>query len=111
MGATSATGVGLGSVEGQNAGSKHWTVSVARLLGPRVMAADSVLTDGSGLATVVLPKLSGVVGDYIVLATNATSASVVRGYLTFGANDTTVHIVSGATNTVQWAIVRVGLTT
>lgn len=108
MGATSVTGVGQGSVEGMDMGRKEYTVAANRLVGPRVIAADQKVLV-SGAATVVLPKLSGVVGDYIVLVANKTSAVAVGGVLTFGANDTTVTLAGTGTNTVQWAIVKAGL--
>mgnify|MGYP001289803643 CR=1 FL=1 len=113
MGASSVTGVGPGSVEGKNQGSKHWTVGVGRLIGPKVMAADSQLLDGSGDATVVLPKLSGVVGDYIVMATDSdtSGATAVTASLAFNDNDTTITLKGTADNTVVWSIIKKGLTT
>jgi hypothetical protein len=108
MGATSVTGVGQGSVEGSNMGSKHWTVGVGRLLGPKVMVADEVAL-ATGAATVKLPLLPGVVGDYIVLATDKTAANAVRAVLTFNANDTTITFAGTGTNVVQYAIVKKGL--
>lgn len=108
MGATSVTGVGQGSVEGSNMGSKHWTVGVGRLLGPKVMAADVVTLSGAA-ATVKLPLLPGVVGDYIVLATDKTAAAAVKAVLTFNANDTTITFAGTSTDVIQWAIIKVGL--
>jgi hypothetical protein len=108
MGATSVTGVGQGSVEGSNMGSKHWTVGVGRLLGPRVMVADEVTLSG-GAATVKLPLLSGVVGDYIVVATDKTAAAAVKAVLTFNANDTTITFAGTSSDVIQYAIVKKGL--
>lgn len=111
MGASSVTGVGHGSVEGKNQGSKHWTVGVGRLLGPKIMAAD-VVTLSSGAATVALPKLSGNATDYIVIATSAnSSATAVSASLAFGANDCTLTIAGTGSQVIQWAIVKKGLTT
>ena len=80
MGATSVTGVGQGSVEGQNMGSKSWTIGSSRVLGPRVVAAGTVtLSDTTG--TVILPLFPGVVGNYICMVTdvNATPAATGAG--------------------------------
>lgn len=112
MGASSVTGVGPGSVEGHNMGSKHYTVGVGRLIGPRVMVANKVTLDGSGDATVILPLLSGVVGNYIVLATtsNAT-AYAVSAVLTFDTNDSKIVFKGQASTVVQYAVIKVGLTT
>jgi hypothetical protein len=108
MGATSVTGVGQGSVEGKNMGSKTWTVGVGRLLGPKVMAADEVTLSGAA-ATVVLPLFPGVVGDYIVLATDKSGNHSVQAALTFNANDTTITFAGTGTDVIQWAIVKKGL--
>lgn len=108
MGATSVTGVGQGSVEGSNMGSKHWTVGVGRLLGPRVMVADEV-TLSTGAATVKLPLLSGVVGDYVVVATDKTAAAAVKAVLTFNANDTTITFAGTSSDVIQYAIIKKGL--
>lgn len=108
MSASSVTGVGHGSAEGNDAGRKDYSVSVARLLGPRVMAAD-VVTLSSGAATVILPLLSGVVADYIVLATDKTATNAVKAVLTFGANDATITFAGTTSDVIQWAVIRVGL--
>lgn len=111
MGASSVTGVGNGSVEGKNQGSKHWTVGVGRLLGPKIMAAD-VVTLVSGTASVILPKLSGNASDYIVIATDSdATAAAANASLAFGANDCTLTVKGTGTHVIQWAIVKKGLTT
>lgn len=110
MGASSVTGVGPGSVEGTNQGSKHWTVGVGRLIGPRVMAAGSVTLSG-GAATEVLPKLSGNASDYIVIATDATGAEACSASIAFNTNDTTITFAGNTTHVLAWAIIKIGLTT
>lgn len=111
MGASSVTGVGPGSVEGKNQGSKHWTVGVGRLLGPKVMAADAATLAG-GAATVVLPKLSGNVSDYIVMVSDASgTAAAVSGTIALNTNDTTLTLAGTGTNAVVWSIIKRGLTT
>lgn len=110
MGASSVTGLGLGSVEGKNQGSKHWTVGVGRLVGPRVMAAGSA-TLSSGAADVVLPLLSGDESDYIVLVNDATGAAAASGALAFNDVDATITLAGTGSHVVHWAIVKIGLTT
>lgn len=111
MGASSVTGVGPGSVEGSNSGSKNWTVGVGRLIGPKVVAADTATLDGSGDASVVLPLLPGAVTDYIVTATdNDTSgATAVTASMAFGDNDTTITLKGTAANVIAWSIIKKGL--
>lgn len=107
MAATSVTGTGNGSAESNNRGRKENHIGVERLLGPRVVAAGSkALTTGA--ATVVLPLLPGVVGDYIVLVTDATAANACSGVLSFNTNDTTITLAGTSSDTIQWAIVKVG---
>lgn len=108
MGATSVTGVGQGSVEGSNMGSKHWTVGVGRLLGPKVMAADHA-TLSSGTIVVTLPLLPGVVGDYIVVTGNKTNENAVKAVLTFTSNASVVTIDGTGSDVVAWAIIKAGL--
>lgn len=108
MGASSVTGVGLGSVEGSNKGSKHWSVGVERLIGPRPMAVGSVTLDGSGDAEVVLPKLAGVTADYVVIAT-AAGAAAVGASLAVNANDTTLTFDGANNGVVAYAVLKKGL--
>lgn len=109
MGASSVTGVGIGGVEGTNAGSKHWTVSVGRLIGPRVMAADFA-TLSSGAASVILPALSGVSADYIVHVTDTNaSATAVSGSLAISGDTTTLTLAGTGSHVLAWSIIKVGL--
>lgn len=109
MAATSVTGVGLGSADGKNKGSEHMTLGVGKLIGPRVVAADAT-TLAAGAASVVLPKLDGVVGDYIVTVQDSDGANAASGSLAFNTNDTTLTLAGTSTNVVHWAIVKKGLT-
>jgi len=112
MGASSVTGVGPGSVEGLNQGSKHTTFGVGRLIGPRVMAADTVTLDGSGDAEVVLPKMTGNASDYIVVATdrNVSAAAAVGAVLANGSDDSTITFKGTSAHVISWAIIKIGLT-
>jgi len=109
MGATSVTGVGYGSADGKNKGSEHMTLGVGHLIGPRVMACGSVTTTGGGVATVNIPLLAGVAGDYVVMVT-ATSATLayVSTALAFGSG-ASFTVTAGVTVPVYWAIVKKGL--
>ena len=111
MGATSVTGTGLGSAVPNNKGSEHMSLGVEKLIGPRVIAADEVTLDGSGDATVVLPLLDGVVGDYIVSATDSdtSGATAVTASMAFGVSDTTLTFKGTAANVIVWSIIKKGL--
>jgi hypothetical protein len=111
MTASSVTGVGLGAAVPNNKGSEHMSLGVEKLIGPRVVAADEVTLDGSGDATVVLPLLDGVVGDYIVTATDSdvTGATAVTAIMAFGAADSTITLKGTASNTIAWSIIKKGL--
>lgn len=111
MAATSVTGKGLGSADKKQKGSEHLRIGAEKILGPRVVYANKVTLDGSGNKTIVLPKLSGVVGDYIVIASHAdtTAPAAVAASLAFNANDTTVTVKGAASDDVFVAIMKKGL--
>lgn len=104
MGATSVTGVGLGSAEGSNKGTDRMTLGVGHLIGPRVVAAGSVTLSAS-TGVVAFPTLPGLVGDYGFHLTASTAAAVhvtskaVTGF--------TVNGTSG--QVVDWMVVKNGL--
>lgn len=108
MGASSVTGVGLGSADGSNKGRKHWSVGVERLIGPRPMAVGSVTLDGDGVGEVVLPRLAGVTADYVVVATGATEAAV-GATVTINDNDTTLAFSGANDGVVAYAVLKKGL--
>lgn len=111
MAATSVTGRGLGSADGQNKGSEHMTLGVAHLIGPRVVVADDATLDGSGDAAVVLPVLSGAATDYVVTAidTDTTAAAAVAASLAMDATSTTVTFKGPASTVVGYSIIKKGL--
>lgn len=111
MTASSVTGRGPGSADGKNKGSSHMTLGVGHLIGPRVVAADDATLDGSGDATVVLPLLPGVVGDYIVTVTDAdaTAAAAVAAQLAFASNSTTLTLKGPNSGVVNYSIIKKGL--
>ena len=105
MGATSVTGIGHGSVEGKDMGRKEYTVAGNRLIGPRVVAADTT-TLAAGAATVVLPMLPGAITNYIVVATDSTAANAVKAVLANGVEDTHITLAGTGTDVIQWAIIK-----
>lgn len=111
MTASSVTGRGLGSADGKNKGSSHMTLGVGHLIGPRIMIADSVTLDSSGDATVVLPLLSGAVGDYIVTATEngVAAAAAVAVSIAFNANDTTLVFKGPVSTLISYTVVKKGM--
>lgn len=111
MTATSVTGIGLGSADGQNKGSEHMTLGVGHLIGPRVVAADLGTLNGSGDLVVILPVLPGVSADYIVSATDASvaGATAVGAGLVITSTETTVTLVGTASQAISWSIIKVGL--
>ena len=111
MGATSVTGKGRGAAVGMQKGSEHVTMGAEKLIGPRVVVADSVVLDGSGDATIVLPALDGAIGDYILSAMDAdpASAEAIGGSLAGDDTQTTVTLKGPASGEVHYSIVRKGL--
>lgn len=114
MGATSVTGVGPGSAEGKDAGRKEYTVSVAALIGPRIMACETVTLSGSGGFTVILPALQTSTDGYGVVATDNTANNAVGAVMTFptdaAGNAYTQIVLSGSANhVVTYMVLRHGL--
>ena len=111
MGATSVTGVGLGSADGKNKGSAHMTLGASHLVGPRVVACDEITLDGSGDLVVRLPVLGGVAADYVCLATDshATAATACACALTMDSTKTTLTFKGTAGQTVAYSVVKKGL--
>ena len=107
MGATSVTGVGLGSAVPNNKGSEHMTLGVGHLIGPRVVAAGSVALSG-GAATVKIPLLDGVVGDYMAITNDVTGNNASNGVVTFSGGNTVLTLAGTSTDTIQWAIIKIG---
>lgn len=111
MGATSVTGVGLGSADGSNKGSSHMTLGVSNLIGPRIVACDEITLDGSGDLVVKLPLLSGSASDYVCLATDshATAATACACALSMDGTATTLTFKGTAGQTVAYSVVKKGL--
>lgn len=104
MGATSVTGVGVGSAEGMNKGSSRMTLGVDHLIGPRVVNA-GLVTMTASTKDVDFETLSGVVGDYSVQLTASNGTAV---YVTsFTVDGFTINGASG--QTIYWAVFKNGL--
>lgn len=112
MGASSVTGIsGPGSVAGNNKGSEHMSLGVNKLIGPRVMAAGAETLSGT-TGTVEIPKLAGVVGDYIVMLTgvSTTVAYVSTDLAAVASTDVWNFVITGGSGeVVHWMIVKKGL--
>jgi hypothetical protein len=111
MAATSVTGKGLGHAVSVK-GSEHQSLGAEKLVGPRVVVCDTVTLTGTS-ATVILPLLSGVVGDYIVLATDAdsTAAAAVAAQIALDSvNERTIVSLTGpSSGVVAYSIVKKGI--
>lgn len=112
MGATSVTGVsGSGSVAGSQKGSEHMSLSVHKLIGPRVSAAGKVTLTGT-TGTVVIPALTGSVSDYVIIVSANTSAHVYvsTAMAAVSSTDDWSFVVTGGSGAVvNWMVVKTGL--
>lgn len=108
MGASSVTGVGLGSAEGATKGAmERQTLGVSHLIGPHIVHAGQATCSG-GTASVVFP-LSGSSSDYIVLVTNtdASSPAATSATLAISSGVATVSLVAAGSDVVSYAVVKV----
>ncbi len=111
MASTSVTGTGPGSSEGSDSGRKEHSMGTSRLIGVRHMAAGIHAFVAPAPASVTLPLLPGVVSDYVVMAVNATAATVVLSALTFPGGTSTLITFTGLApnDVVHWTIIKAGL--
>lgn len=109
MGATSATGVGNGSVEGKNAGSKGFTISGSRLIGPRTVAA-GVGTLSGGTLVINLPLLKTAPFGYSVHVTDTSgTATAISAVLTSTTTNSVVTVTGTGTHTISYLVVKNGI--
>ena len=113
MGATSVTGVsGAGSVAGIQKGSEHMSLGVAKLIGPKVVGANTVTLSGSGTATVAIPAPVGTTSQYVVMLTSNNSGTtpyISTGLATVANSSDWNFVITGANNAVvNWCLVNVG---
>lgn len=111
MGATSVTGVGLGSADKKQKGSEHMRLGAEKIIGPRIVYAKIVTLDGSGDLVVRLPALPGVAGDYVVMACdgNAAAAAAVAASLAITSGNTVITLKGPASSAVNVMVVKAGL--
>jgi hypothetical protein len=111
MGASSVTGVGLGSADKRQKGSEHMRLGAEKVIGPRVVYAGNHTLDGSGDLTIKLPVLPGATANYIVMATDShvTAATAVAAAIVINSTETTVTLKGTAGQTAYVMIVKAGL--
>lgn len=106
MTATSVTGVsGPGSVAGSQKGSEQMSLGVEKLIGPRVVAADTATIGGGGTVDVDFPTLSGSASDYIVVASDTNSTVAAVNVTAFTTSQMTLK--GTGSHVVNWAIIKV----
>lgn len=106
-----ATGRGLGSATKRQKGAEHVRIGAEKIIGPRIVYADTVTLDGSGDKTLKLPPVTGVTADYSVLVTDgqATAAAATAATLTVAAAATTIVLKGPASSEVHVLLVKNGL--
>ncbi len=106
MGATSVTGIsGPGAVDGRQKGSEHMSLGVSKLVGPRVALAGSATVGGGGTVAVDYPTLTGVAGDYIVVATDTHSTVAAVNVTALSTSQLTLK--GTAAHVINWVIVKI----
>lgn len=111
MGATSVTGVGVGSAIGANKGSEHVTLGVGKLIGPHIVAAGTETLSGT-TATIELPAPASAVTGYAVFLSNnsSTHAYVSTAMAVSSETDTWSFVATaGSGDIVKWMVVKLGL--
>ena len=111
MGATSVTGVGLGSSLGGNKGAQEVTLGVGKLIGPHIVAAGTETLSGT-TATIELPAPASSVTGYAVFLSNnsSTHAYVSTALVVSSEVDTWKFVVTaGSGDIVKWMVVKLGL--
>jgi len=111
MGATSSTGVGVGSAIGANKGSEHASLGVNKLIGPHIVAAGTETLSGT-TAVIEMPAPASSVTGYAVFLNNnsSTHAYVSTALAVSSETDTwTFTATAGSGDIVKWMIVKLGL--
>jgi hypothetical protein len=111
MGASSVTGVGLGSADKRQKGSEHMRLGAEKVIGPRVVYAGNHTLNCSGDLTIKLPVLPGETANYIVMATDShvSAATAVAAAIVINSTETTVTLKGTAGQTAYVMIVKAGL--
>lgn len=107
MAASSVTGVGQGSAEGQNKGSEHMSLGIEKLIGSHIIAAGSA-TLSSGAATVTFPKpLTGSNTGYKIFVQSTASYARSDAATDSGGNFVSFTLAGTGTDVVNWFVVKV----
>lgn len=111
MAASSVTGTGIGSADGQNKGSEHMTLGVSHLIGTRLVVANRVTLAG-GVATVTFPvPLAGDKANYIVICNALNSTTVARPTILnndANGNFASFAVAGGTTDVIYYIVSKVG---
>jgi hypothetical protein len=108
MGATSVTGVGVGSASAYGAGNKgseHMSLGVHRLIGPRVTGASEIVLNASGFGLVVYPALPGGATLYSPFLSSNNAIFPYWGNFTA----TSFNVTGGPGAIVAWTVIKNGL--
>jgi hypothetical protein len=107
MAATSITGTGPGSADGQNRGSEHQTLGVTHLIGPKVVGAGTATLDSIGVTDIpVFPKV--VSTDLVVMVNDVTDGTMVVGTIFETTSGVFVNLVGTPEHDVNWAVMESG---
>lgn len=107
MAASSVTGVGQGSAEGQNKGTERMTLSIDKLIGSHIVAAGRA-TLSSGAATVTFPKpLSGSNTGYKIFVQSTASYARSDSATDASGNFVSFTLAGTGTDVVQWYVIKV----
>jgi len=111
MSATSVTGTGPGSADGQNRGSEHQTLGTSHLIGPRVVAAGTTTLDVDGAASVPVTAAINEIPPigYIAIVNDITDASSAFGVINLVDPDVYINILGTPFNDVNWVLIKAGL--
>lgn len=117
MGASSVTGIGIGSVgkvslsTGSNgSGDSRVPLSISSLVGPRIIAAGvATLNDGYGQVFFTAP--SGSVNEYTVFLQDNSRSAIVSSSLTADDHNSNWNFsIQGKLKTsVSWMVVKLGI--
>jgi hypothetical protein len=112
MSASSVTGVGVGSADGNNKGSQHMTLGVDHLIGPRVVNAGSVILSSGTPSTANVSfgtELSSATGYFVV----ATPVGATSGIANFSVATSVVATTgftltsnNNVTTTINWVLFK-----
>jgi len=102
MTASTVTGRGIGSADGNNKGSERMTLGVDHLIGTRIVLSGTITLSDSGSGSVAFGQaLDGDSSDYIVFLQGVTSTSAFPDNFDTDGFDVT----SANDDVVDWIVV------